>query len=653
MFLYKGDRLMQVNVIFQPTGRKVSVNPGKTILEICREFGVNLESSCGGNGTCGKCKVRVQKLGINYNNNVSPITKREKEVLTKEEQLRNFRLACCTKITGDVLIFVPMENEIGKQVILEASELSLYNLNPGVKKYYIDLKDFATAYYRDDFTRIIDKLMDKYKNLKKDISIDYKALQSLSVLLAKKNTSITVTLWMDKEIISVEPGVNKKIYGVSMDIGTTTISATLCDLSTGEVLNQISSLNPQIMYGDDVLSRISYCSINKNGLEEMNSIIIREINTLLMKLVTLVNIDITDICDMVMVFNTAMHHMTLNIDTEYLGQSPFLPVISQGLNTKARELGINICSGAYVYSLPIEGGFVGADNVSVLISEKPYKQDKLIMIIDIGTNGEINFGNSEKIISTSCATGPAFEGAQIKYGMRAASAAIEKVNIDKLSLEVNFKVIGEDNWNTAAKVGGVKGICGSGIIDAVAEMYKNGIIKQNGTFNRNIKSDRIRRDEEGIMEYVLVWKQHTAIEKDISVTQKDIRAIQLAKAALYAGAKLLMKIRNVNFVEKIILSGAFGSYINKENALVIGLFPDCDLDNVLVVGNAAARGANITLLDINKRIEAEEVAKNVKFVECAVEKDFEVEFYNAMNFPHSKDQFPHVKHILDDIPVIK
>ncbi|MFL0194710.1 ASKHA domain-containing protein [Clostridium sp. WILCCON 0269] len=647
---------MQVNVIFQPIGRRGIVCSGETILEVSRKFGVDLESPCGGNGTCGKCKVKLEKgffekYGINSDtNNVSPITEKEKEILTKEEQLQNYRLACCTKITGDIVISVPAESERGKQVILEASKSKLFNLNSAVKKYYIELEKPTLQDYRDDFTRVRDALVYTYKHLKEDIVIDYRVLTVLSSILRKQKYKITVALWMDKEIISVEPGLNEEVYGVAIDIGTTTIAASLCDLSTGEVLKQASSLNPQIKYGDDVLSRISYCVMNKNGLEEMHTLIIKEINKLLEQMVTSIHASVTQVYDMVLVFNTAMHHITLNIDPEYLGQSPFPSAVKHGLDIKSRELGINICKGAYVYSLPIEAGFVGADNVSVLISEEPYKQDKLLMAIDIGTNGEIDFGNNEMLFSTSCATGPALEGAQIKYGMRAASGAIEKVKIDPISLEPDFKVIGEDHWNTINSMQRAKGICGSGIIDAIAEMYKTGIIGTDGAFNKKIKSHRIRRDEEGRMEYVLAWKQDTYIGKDISITQKDVRAVQLAKSALYAGAKILMRKRGVDFVDGIILAGAFGNYINKENALVIGLFPDCDLKNVINVGNAAGEGAKMALLNISKRVEADEIAKNIQFVESAAEEDFQIQFYDAMNFPHSKDEFPHIKHILDSIP---
>ncbi|MHC6179679.1 ASKHA domain-containing protein [Clostridium sp. JNZ X4-2] len=648
---------MQINVVFQPIGRKGRVRSGRTILEVSQEFGVNLESPCGGNGNCGKCKVKLEegffeKYGINSKiTNLSPITEKEKQLLTQEEQLKNYRLACCTKIMGDIVIYVPDESQRGKQVILQAAEKKLFELNPAVKKYYIELEKPTLKDYRDDFNRVKDELVHKFKHLKKeDISIDYKVLLALPSVLRKGRYNITVTLWMDREIIYLEPGLNKRIYGAAIDVGTTTIAASLCDLSTGKILNSASGLNPQIPYGDDVLSRISYCTVNEKGLGEMHDLIIKEINKLIEQMAHSISASISDVYDVVLVFNTAMHHIALNIDPEYLGQSPFPSVVRDGLNIKARELGIKISNGAYVYSLPIEAGFVGADNVSVLISEEPYKQDKLLLVIDIGTNGEIDFGNKDILFSTSCATGPALEGAQIKCGMRAASGAIERVKIDTVSLKPDFKVIGEDKWQSELRKKSARGICGSGIIDVIAEMYKTGIIGTDGSFNKKMASHRIRRDDKGRMEYVLVWKEETYTGKDICIAQKDVRAVQLAKAALYAGAKILMKRLGAKSVEGVVLAGAFGNYINKESALVIGLFPDCDLKDVVTVGNAAGEGARIALLNTDKRTEAEKVSKDINFVESAAEKDFQIEFYGAMNFPHAKDDFPHIRYILDNIP---
>jgi len=312
-------------------------------------------------------------------------------------------------------------------------------------------------------------------------------------------------------------------------------------------------------------------------------------------------------------------------------------------------LAITIAPGGYIHCLPIEAGFVGADNVAVLIAEEPYKQDKMTLIIDIGTNGEINFGNRAGILSASCATGPAFEGAQIKFGMRAAVGAIERVKVDPVTKEPEIKVIGQ-NTSDHEEIILAKGICGSGIIDAVAELFKAGIIQADGGFNKSIKSPRIRQGPDGKFEYVLVWAAQTAIGQDITITQKDVRAVQLAKAALYAGAKILMQKQGINKVDSVILAGAFGSYIDKENALVLGMFPDCNLEHVVAVGNAAGSGAKLALLNKDKRIEAQVVAQSVQFVETAAETNFQTEFFNAMYLPHAKDSFTHIQHILDKIP---
>jgi uncharacterized 2Fe-2S/4Fe-4S cluster protein (DUF4445 family) len=331
----------------------------------------------------------------------------------------------------------------------------------------------------------------------------------------------------------------------------------------------------------------------------------------------------------------------LNINPEFVGLSPFAPAMHHSIDVKARDLRLKVNPGAKVHVLPIEAGFVGADNMGVIVATEPEKQDKILLIIDIGTNGEIVLGNRKKLLSTSCATGPAFEGAQIKYGMRAAPGAIERVRIDPKTLEVEYKVLGEVK---------PRGICGSGIIEAVAEMFKAGVIKKNGNFNPEVKVERLRKDEKGQYEFVLAWKSETAIGKDITVTLNDVRAIQLAKGALYTGCKILMKRYGVEKVDKVILAGAFGSYIDREASMVLGMFPDCDLKKVVAVGNAAGDGARIALLNKKRREEANKVAKQIKYIELTVDPDFQREFMMAMHFPHMRDEFPNIKSILDKIP---
>jgi uncharacterized 2Fe-2S/4Fe-4S cluster protein (DUF4445 family) len=348
---------------------------------------------------------------------------------------------------------------------------------------------------------------------------------------------------------------------------------------------------------------------------------------------------------MAVVGNTCIHHLFLNIHPRYLGRAPFSPAVHHSVDVKARDLGLRIAEGAYVHVLPNEAGFVGADNVGVLIAEEPYKQDEMLLIIDIGTNGELILGNRKRLMSSSCATGPAFEGAEIRHGMRAAAGAIEKIKIDRKTREVQFKVIGNEKWNTEDKKIGARGICGSGIFDAAAQMFMAGIIDKNGRFNMQVKSPRLRRGEKDA-EFVIAWAEETAIKHDIVICQKDIRAIQLAKGAMYSGARIMMNRMGVKKVDRVILAGAFGSYIDKSSAAVIGLFPDCDPKKVYAVGNAAGDGARIALLNTDKRDEADLWARRVEYVELTLEPDFNKTFTKALIFPHAEDKFPHLKDLL-------
>jgi len=291
---------------------------------------------------------------------------------------------------------------------------------------------------------------------------------------------------------------------------------------------------------------------------------------------------------------------------------------------------------------------VGADNVGVLIAEEPYNRDDMMLVIDIGTNGELVLGNKEKLISSSCATGPAFEGAHIKFGMRAAPGAIERVQIDPETKEPRYKVIGKEQWSDELKDIGARGLCGSGIIDVVAQMYATGVILRNGRLNAELDSARMREGEDGL-EYVLVSADETAIGQDIVVNQGDIRAVQLAKGAMYAGAKLMMRRLGIEKLDRVILAGAFGTYIDSTQAMIMGLFPDCDLEKVYAVGNAAGDGARIALLNVDKRTEANAIAREVEYVELTVEKDFERQFAQAMYFPHMKDKFPHLEGLIPDM----
>lgn len=642
---------MEYTVIFQPSGRRGAVDDEATILDAARDLGVDIESPCGGAGVCGKCKVRVeegnfQKFGIvSRIDHVSPATGEEREILGEKEIDQGFRLACRATVKGDILVFVPAESRAGKQIILETGREREIPIDPVVKNYYLEIPPAGLRDQRDDWERVKDALIQNY-GFQGDIYLDYPAAIDLPGIMRRADWKITLSIWNGKEIIKVSPGLVENPWGVAVDIGSTTVAAYLCNLRTGETVAKKSMMNPQIAYGEDILSRITYSMTNENGLKKLNKAIVEGIDSLLAALAGEAGLAPEEIVDLVLVGNTVMHHLALAIDPRHVGRSPFVPAIKCGLDIKARDLGLKINEGSYVHWLPLEAGFVGADNVAVLIAEESYRQDEKVLIVDIGTNGELIFGNKEKLFSTSCATGPALEGAQIKFGMRAAPGAIERVAIDPRTKSPRIKVIGRDGWFKTGERSLAKGICGSGIIDVCAEMFKTGIIDGSGRFCQQPGAPGVRRDADGRMEYVLCSAEDNAIRRDIVVTQGDIRAIQLAKSALYCGAEYLLDKYGVQKPDRIVFAGAFGSYINKESAMVIGMVPDCGLERVQAVGNAAGDGAKLALLNKKKRKEAGEIAKKVKFVETASEPDFQTRFADALAFPHRRHEFSSIGHLL-------
>lgn len=1136
-------------VIFQPSGRRGYIDEGKTIKEASVILGVDIEGICGEKAICGKCKVRVEegffeKYGIESSkDHLSPIGQAERKFFNLRQEQEGYRQACQAQIRGDIVVFVPEESRMGKQVVRKPAREIAIELKPAVRKYYVELVKATLDDTLGDRERLQVELSRKFGL--PNLTFDYQVLLSLQEVIREGDWKVTVSVWMDREVIKVEPGLVEKGYGLAVDVGTTTLAGYLCDLTDGKVVATASMMNPQVIYGEDVMSRITYTMTNPDGLEHLNKAILDGLNGIAEEAAAQAGINRQDILDMTIVGNTCMHHLFLNIDPKYIGRSPFPPAVHHSLDIKARDwglkilpeaeagdkggyppcqvacpakvngqdflyliaqskfnealelvrrampfpgvcgrvcthpcerecergkvdeplairwlhrfladyelkigkqkaapiektkpnkvaiigsgpaglscaydlirrgypvtvfeaapkaggllrygipeyvlpkeildneigyieelgveiktnspvkdlqslfdqgykaiflgigcpesmklgipnedaegviyaldfmrqvnsglnidlgnrvvviggggvaidaarlslrlganevhlvcletrdltskdrmlaqdqeieeaenegviihpclgpkeiltnkgkvigletvvctsvreedgrfapkfaegpaptieadtiiiaigqrpstrdfeeverapsgtfkvdettletnikgvfaggdailgpsdvitsigtgqeaaisielylegadlkkarpaplkkveevpkegvkaearavmpvlelekrksfaevelgldeetareeckrclncgiyaeskvsevtetrgLGIKISPGAYVHVLPIEAGFVGADNVGVLIAEEPYKQDSMELIIDIGTNGELVLGNRQKLISASCATGPAFEGAEIKYGMRAAPGAIEKIEIDKETKEVRFKVVDKEGWNTDLENVGAKGICGSGIIDAVPQLFLAGIIDHTGRFNKDLKTPRFRVTEAG-PEFVIAWAKETSIGQDIVITQGDVRNIQLAKAAMYAGAKMLMRRLGIDKLDKVILAGAFGTYIDKTSAACLGLFPSCDLDNIYAVGNAAGDGARIALLNVDKRVEANEIARKVEYVELTVEPDFDKAFSQAMWLPHMKDTFPHLNYLLPE-----
>ena len=627
-------------VIFHPSGRKGRILEGKTILEASMELGVEIESLCGGVRNCGKCKVKLLE------GKLSPYTDEEAKFITEIERAKGYRLSCAAQIRGDVLIFVPEESFIQKQLVRKEITEKPIEIKPCVIPCFVELTPPSFHDLLGDIDRLKKALSEKYNF--SSLDIDYQTLLKVPLVLRQGNWKVTVAVWMEEEIIDIRPGRVDETFGLAIDVGTTTVAGYLCNLRNGRIMATESIINPQVIYGEDVMSRITYTVTHPaDGLEKMNQSIIDGLNLLIHTVTKRCNLSPEDILEITVVGNTAMHHLLLKIDPQYLGISPFPSAIHHSIDIKARDLGLKIHPSAYLHILPIEAGFVGADNVGVLIAEEPYHRDEMVLIIDIGTNGELVMGNREKLISASCATGPALEGAHIKFGMRASAGAIERIQIDPQTFEVRFKVIGREESNEELTNPGAIGICGSGIIDAIAELYRTGVIDKTGRFKRDIPSTRLKIIDE-TPEFVIAWKEETAIGKDITITQQDVRNVQLAKAAIYTGAKLMMRRLGIAKVEKVILAGAFGNYIDPEKAIVLGMFPDCDVTNVHGVGNAAGDGARIALLNREKRLEANEIARKVEYMELTIEADFQKEFIEAMQIPHMRDPFPRLKGIVRD-----
>lgn len=642
----------KATVLFQPAGRRALVEVGKTVLQAAQDLGVPIESVCGGKSTCGKCRVRVEEGYFakeafeSRRGNLSPFSAEEAKFIGEQEREAGYRLACAAKVQGDVLVYQPEESQRKKQITRKDAREIPVELDPAVKSYYVELMPPTLKEPRGDFERLQYAPQSAFSL--GEISIDYRALQSLPRKLRCGDWKVTAFVWMDRQVLDVQPGRVENFYGLAVDIGTTTVAAYLCNLHNGQVAAADSMMNPQVIYGEDVMSRITYAMMNPGeGLARMKEAITDGLNGLIGSIARSAGIIPQEILEMVVVGNTAMHHIFLGIDPQHLGLSPFPPAIHHSLDIKARDLGIKIHPAANVHILPVEAGFVGADNVGVLISEVPYQKEEMALIIDIGTNGELVLGNKRRLLSCSCATGPALEGAHLRFGMRAAPGAIERVRIDPKTFDVKYKVIGQEKWSHECTPGEIQaqGICGSGIIEALAELFKSKVLEKSGRFSGSAPSPRLRKGKKGY-EFVIARAAETNLSQDITISVSDVRAVQLAKAALYAGAKVMMKILGVERPDKVILAGAFGSSIDRERAMVLGMFPDCDLENVLSVGNAAGDGARIALLNRHKRTEADRVAREVEYIELTTYPEFTEEFIMAMDIPHSRDTFPDLANIL-------
>ena len=647
------NRNSSATIVFTPSGIRGRVKKGTTILEAAQKFSVDLNSICGARGRCSKCQVELtfgefNKLNIrSKETSVSERNETELIYRTKFHLSEERRLGCQTKILGDLVVDVPEDSQIHKQIIKKETSLRDFSLNTSVKAFYVQVSEPQLDSLESDFERLKISLKDDW-NIQ-GVTCSVRVLKDLQEKLRRGNWGITVLLYYKEntvpEIVDIHSGYSEiPAFGVAIDLGSTSIAATLCDLNSGKIVGSMGIMNPQIRYGEDVMSRVSYCMMEEKGLATLNNSVIQGINELTRKIAEKHGIKLDSVFEIVFVANPIMHHLLLGIDPKELGQAPFPLALSDSLTIKSKDIGIILNPESYVYTVPCIGGHVGADAASVLIAEQPQKlKDTTTLLIDIGTNAEILLAKGEEIFACSCPTGPALEGAQISAGQRAAPGAIERVRIDPITKEPRFKVIGCEQWSNEEGFSenvsgvGVTGICGSGIIEAVAEMRLAGLLDANGLIGSAAQTGSNRCTSSERTNSYLLYSDNKV---SLSITNMDIRAIQLAKAALHASFKILLEKSRVNRIDSIFLAGAFGSQISPEHALIIGLVPDAQVSQIVASGNSAGAGAIIALLDVSSRREISSLVRKVHKIETAVEPSFQKHFVEGSSFPDNSSTHP-------------
>jgi uncharacterized 2Fe-2S/4Fe-4S cluster protein (DUF4445 family) len=592
----------QIN--FEPVGLRVLYREGATIFEAAREAGILLTSSCGGRNTCGKCKVRILE------GDTTPIDKSERTHLSKEEINSGLRLACTAAVLSDLKVYIPQTSMIAAHCLELSSTEPALPIESVVTAYKIQMKGTALKEPQADWENLCKRLKERYGL--GDLRPDPSLLPSLSPILRASGWDVVATE-RNGEIINVRPH-GQRLLGMAIDLGTTKIAAYLIDLNTGENLATSGAINPQIAYGEDVMSRITCAMEGKNQV--LSESVIKTINHLIKE----ASNNPEEVTEISVAGNTAMHHLLLDLPVKNLGRTPFLPTVKHSLDIKARDIGLQAAPGAYVHFLPNVAGFIGGDHVAMLLATGIYETNKTAIAIDVGTNTEISLVKQGILSSVSCASGPAFEGAGIKHGMRAAKGAIEGVEIGKDS---NYlKVIGNIS---------PLGICGSGILDAVYQLLKHFIIDQRGRLQDH---PLVRQSSHG-PEFILAPENTTGIGQDIVITQRDIGAIQLATAAIRAGINVLLSETGTmeNEINEVIIAGAFGSYIDLASAIGLGMLPSISLARFHQVGNAAGLGAKLALISRKNRTAAEEIARRIQYIELTTHPKFKHEFSRSLQFP--------------------
>ncbi len=639
-------------VVFMPSGKRGRFPIGTPLLSAARALGVDVDSVCGGRGICGRCQVVIAegefaKHGVRSGEaSVSPVSEIELRYASRRGLPGGHRLSCSTLVQRDAVVDVPPGSQVHRQVVRKDADAREIKLNPVVRLHYVEVQEPDMQDPSGDLRRLLNALEKEWQLT--GLACDLSVLRELQSALRKGQWKVTVAVHDEAQVIAIWPGFHDKAFGIAVDVGSTTVAAHLCDLESGELVAACGVMNPQIRFGEDLMSRVSYAMMNPGGAVLMTDAIRGALSSIAHELAREAGIGPADILELSLVGNPIMHHLVLGIDPVELGGAPFALAVDGSLTILASQLGLAVNPNARVYVLPCIAGHVGADAAGMILAERPDQGAEITLLVDVGTNAEIVLGNRERLLACSSPTGPAFEGAQISCGQRAAPGAIERVRIDPATLEPRYKVIGSDLWSddpafagTTAGTG-VTGVCGSGIIEVIAEMYLAGIINQDGVIDGSQveRSDRIVADGR-TFSYVL---HRGAVP--MQITQTDVRAIQLAKAALHAGIRLLMDQLGVERVDRIRLAGAFGSHIDAKYAMVLGMIPDCDLGQVASVGNAAGAGARIALLDSTARTAIEDLVRRVEKIETAIEPRFQAHFIDAMAIPHKNAGYPELRKIV-------
>ncbi len=640
-----------VRILFLPENRYIMAKPGENLLKAAMNADVHINASCGGSGSCGKCRVVIEKGEVKREPNLK---------LSEADIAKGYALACQTTAWSDLEVRIPLESRIGDKRIFERKvpepvyghllsatdweeRLPEWELDPATQKIHI-VMDPPTL---DDNTSDADRVKRSLSMEAgmKDVVIDYPVLQRLPNMLRQSGWDVTVTVLDQGEelrAVRIEQGdTTARQSGIAIDVGTTTISAELIDLKTGEVVASASDYNAQVAFGEDVITRIIYAT-KGTGLAKLQSVVVGTIWNLIKTLVEKADIEYCNITHIVVAGNTTMTHLLLGLNPKYIREEPYIPSATSFPWIKASDIGLRIAAGVYLYAIPCVASYVGGDITAGVLASGIFNTDKMTLYIDIGTNGEMVLGNKDWLLACSCSAGPAFEGGGVRHGMRATRGAIEQVRINKSNYEP--MIITVDHHKPI-------GICGSGLIDTLAELFLAGIINEKGKFNLDLPTDRVRKTDTGA-EYVLVWAEDSATRRDIVITEVDIDNLMRAKAAVYAGIEVLLSSvdLDVSAIDELLIAGAFGRYLEIDKAVTLGLLPDIGYEKIKFVGNGSLLGAHLAALSREMLSKTKEIANTMTYLELSMNPSFMEKYVSALFIPHTHlDDFPRVREQLEEV----